>query len=295
MKHLLGRETCDETVWRMKRPIFMPAGLPIARVTRGETVDRVFAALAEGRGGWLLTATVDYLRQCTEDSDLQRLCSTADLIVADGIPLLWAAWIQGSPLPDRVAGSDLVWLLAERAALEDRSLYLLGGERGAAEGARERLQARWPALRIAGLQSPRVSQNPTPAEVDLVDHDLQRVAPDLVYVGLGCPKENRMIDALRPRHPNVWFVGIGISLSFIAGTKRRAPMWMQVRGLEWLHRLLQEPGRLGRRYLIEDLPFLVRLLARAWSSSRRARIRGAHGCPSRDRRDRNGSPSGSDR
>ena len=253
----------------IERDSFMLAGLPIARVTRGETVDRIFSALTQGRGGWLLTATVDYLRQCTEDSDLQQLCSTADLIVADGIPILWAARIHGSPLPDRVAGSDLVWLLAERAALESRSLYLLGGEPGAAEGARQRLQARWPTLRVVGVQSPRLSPTPTRAQVDLIDNDLRRATPDLVYVGLGVPKQDRVIHALRQQHPNIWFVGVGISLSFIAGKVRRAPAWMQVTGLEWLHRLLQEPGRLGRRYVIEDLPFLVRLLVRTWGSRRR--------------------------
>jgi N-acetylglucosaminyldiphosphoundecaprenol N-acetyl-beta-D-mannosaminyltransferase len=253
----------------IERDAFMPAGLPIARVTRGETVDGIFSALTQGRGGWLLTATVDYLRQCTEDSDLQQLCSTADLIVADGMPLLWAARIHGSPLPDRVAGSDLVWLLAEGAALEGRSLYLLGGEPGAAEGARQRLQARWPTLRVVGVQSPRLSPTPTRAQLDLIDNDLRRATPDLVYVALGVPKQDRVIHALRQQHPNIWFVGVGISLSFIAGKVRRAPAWMQVTGLEWLHRLLQEPRRLGRRYVIEDLPFLVRLLARTWGSRRR--------------------------
>ena len=120
-------------------------------------VDHVFRALEQGRGGWIATLNLDYVRRCAVEPDTQKLFSDVDLVVADGMPLLWAARLQGTPLPDRVAGSDLVWLLAERAAQEGRSLYLLGGNPGAAEAARTQLHARWPQLRIAGVSSPRVS------------------------------------------------------------------------------------------------------------------------------------------
>ncbi len=238
-------------------------GLSLAPLTRGEVVDRVFAALAQGTGGWIITPNVDHLRTHATDPSFRQLCGEADLIVADGVPLLWAARLQGTPLPERVAGSDLVWLLAERAVREGRSLYLLGGARGAAEGAAQRLRARWPRLRIAGTSCPWVSPMPAPAELEPLKAELVRARPDLVYVGLGAPKQERVIATLRTTLPAAWWIGVGISLSFIAGDVLRAPPWMQRAGLEWVHRLTQEPVRLARRYLLEDLPFAARLLISA--------------------------------
>lgn len=242
--------------------------LPFASLTRGQVVDHVFRGLARGRGGWIATLNLDYLRRSVTEPEIRKLLAGVDLVVADGVPLLWAARLQGTPFPDRVAGSDLVWLLAERAARESRSLYLLGGNPGAAEGARARLEARWPGLRVVGTLSPRVSATPTPAELSALRRDLEKAAPDLIYVAFGSPKQDRVIAALRSHLPGTWWMGVGISLSFMSGEIRRAPTWMQKTGLEWLHRLAQEPGRLAGRYLIRDLPFAVRLLAGAWHERR---------------------------
>jgi N-acetylglucosaminyldiphosphoundecaprenol N-acetyl-beta-D-mannosaminyltransferase len=239
-------------------------GLRFARVTRAQAVDRVAEALRRRRGGWLLTATLDYVRRFAQDPAARAVFRGADLIVADGMPILWAARLRGRPLPDRVAGSDLVWLLAERAARDGRSLFLLGGNPGAAEAAARRFQERWPGLRIAGLASPRLGSPPAEAELAPLRAELQAARPDLVYVALGVPKQDELIAALRPHLPGAWWVGVGISLSFVAGEVRRAPPWMQRSGLEWAHRLAQEPRRLARRYLVEDLPFAFRLMAESW-------------------------------
>jgi N-acetylglucosaminyldiphosphoundecaprenol N-acetyl-beta-D-mannosaminyltransferase len=239
-------------------------GLPFARVTREDVVDHVFRALERGDGGWVATLNLDYVRRCAEDPAIRQLLSAADLVVADGMPLLWAARLQGTPLTDRVAGSDLVWLLGEQAARKGRSLYLLGGSPGAAEGARARLVERWPALRIAGVSAPTVSVDPTPAELESLRSELASARPDVIYVALGSPKQDRVISRLRPHLPAPWWIGVGVSLSFMSGEFRRAPRWLQRVGLEWVHRLVQEPRRLGYRYLVEDLPFAARLFARAW-------------------------------
>lgn len=246
------------------------AGLEFARLTPRQLVDRLFDTLAEGEGGWVITANVDYLRRFVADPVVRRLFAKASLVVADGVPLLWAARLQGTPLPERVAGADLVWLLAERAAGEGRSLYLLGGNQGVAEGAARRLVQRWPCLRITGTASPRVSSDPTEAELASVLEDLKRAEPDLVYVALGAPKEERLIAALRSELPRVWWIGVGVGLSFATGEVKRAPRWMQRAGVEWLHRLLQEPRRLVRRYLAHDLSFALRLLVASWRRRKEA-------------------------
>jgi len=241
-------------------PSIALAGQQIATLTRHQVVELIERELSAGRGGFVITTNVDHLQRCSREPEIRALYESAQLVVADGMPLLWAARLQRTPLPDRVAGSDLVWLLAEQAARCGRSIYLLGGAEGAAEAAVGRLRERYPGLRIAGWSAPSVSAVPTDSEVAAIAEELARVRPDLVYVGLGAPKQERLMARLEPHLPNTWLLGIGISLSFIADQVRRAPNWMQRSGLEWVHRLAQEPHRLARRYLIDDLPFLVRLL-----------------------------------
>jgi N-acetylglucosaminyldiphosphoundecaprenol N-acetyl-beta-D-mannosaminyltransferase len=237
-------------------------------VTREQLLAHVVSALHEDRGGWIVTANVDHLLRHTMSAEIASLNDQADLIVADGMPLLWAARLQGTPLPHRIAGSDLVWALAEQAARNQLSLYLLGGAEGAADGAARRFRERWPELRIAGVSSPVVSPLPTADELARMRADLVQADPDLVYVAFGAPKQERVIAALRPALPKAWWMGVGISLGFVAGKPRRAPVWMQRTGLEWFHRVLQEPRRLTRRYFLEDLPFTFRLLLHARRAKR---------------------------
>lgn len=238
-------------------------GLRLAAVTRDELADHVFARLNESRGGWIVTANIDHLQRHVSDPEIARMNDGADLVVADGMPLLWAARAQGTPLPDRVAGSDLVWLLAEHAAREGRSIFLLGGNPGVAEVAAEAFRERAPGLLVAGVMSPRVSMPPAADEIDSIRMELTAARPDIVYVALGAPKQEHLIDMLRADFPDVWWVGVGISLSFAAGDVKRAPVWIQKLGLEWVHRMLQEPRRLASRYLLNNLPFTLRLLARS--------------------------------
>lgn len=243
--------------------------MPFVRLDREQVVDVVFAGLSRGGGGWLLTANLDHLRNYTLNEEIRELYAGADLIVADGVPLLWLASLQGECLPDRVAGSDLVWLLAERSAKEGRSIYLLGGNEGAAEGACQVLRARYPDLKVAGFSNPRVSSHPSLEDLEDIRKDIEAANPDIVYVALGAPKQERVINLLRGVLPSVWMIGVGISLSFISGEIRRAPAWLQRSGFEWCHRMIQEPGRLTGRYLVKDLPFGLWLLSRAWSNRQR--------------------------
>jgi N-acetylglucosaminyldiphosphoundecaprenol N-acetyl-beta-D-mannosaminyltransferase len=246
--------------------------MPLVRTTRTALVERVVSDSEHGRGGWIITANVDYLQRFVTVPASAALYKKADCIVADGVPLLWACKLLGTPLPDRIAGSDLVWLVAEHASRRHRSLYLLGGNSGAGEAAARILRARCPGLRIAGLSSPRISNPPTAAELEALRGELARCAPDIVYVALGAPKEELLIAALHEQFPRTWWIGVGISLSFVAGEVTRAPRWMQSIGLEWLHRLMQEPRRLGSRYLGRNLPFTLGLLARSALAGLRRRV-----------------------
>lgn len=230
-------------------------------VTECEAVEHVVAEWIAGRGGWISTPNVDILRRTARDLTVRELVGSADLVVADGVPVVWAARLAGRPVPERVAGSALLWSLSAAAARVGRSVYLLGGADGVGERAADRLVEHAPGLRVAGVLSPSYGFEGDPAALAAVREALVGAAPDLVFVALGCPKQERLIRELAPALPSTWWIGCGAALDFAAGHKRRAPRWMQVSGLEWVHRLASEPRRLVRRYLVDDAPFALRLLA----------------------------------
>jgi len=234
----------------------------LARIDTATLLDHVFASLAAGKGGWIVTANVDFLQRYAHDATARTLYDAADIRVADGMPLIGASRLQGERLPERIAGASLTGLLAERAAREGRRLFLLGGAEEVNARAVSVLAARHPSLAVHGA-SPRLSSPPTAMELQPLQSELARLRPDLVLVALGTPKQEQVIAALRAAAPWAWMMGVGGSLDFLAGRIARAPEWMQRHGLEWAHRLAQEPRRLARRYLIDDLPFTLRLFVDA--------------------------------
>jgi N-acetylglucosaminyldiphosphoundecaprenol N-acetyl-beta-D-mannosaminyltransferase len=236
-------------------------GVDVHRLRQRDVVDAIDASIARGEGGWVLTPNLDILRRLTRDAEFARLCEGVTLRVADGMPLIWASRLARTPLPERVAGSDLIWTLSERAASRGHTLFLLGGDPGTAEEAARVLSARYPGLQVVGTACPPFGFERDESYLASLEAMLVSLAPDVVFVGLGSPKQERLIERLRLVAPAAWYLGIGISFSFVCGDVRRAPHWMRVLGLEWVHRLVQEPGRLAKRYLVDGLPFVALLLA----------------------------------
>jgi len=236
-------------------------GMEFARLREEELHAHILAEFEAGRGGWVVTANLDFLRRKVHDPEAGKIYDKADLRVADGMPIVWASKLLGQPLPERIAGSSITLPLCHRAARAGRSIYLMGGEPEANDAAAARLEREVPGLRIAGRCTPSIALPPGKEELRELREDLLRTQPDLVFVAFGSPKQEHVIEALRDSLPRAWWIGIGISLSFMAGHVKRAPRVLQVLGLEWVHRLAQEPRRLARRYLLEDLPFAFRLLA----------------------------------
>jgi N-acetylglucosaminyldiphosphoundecaprenol N-acetyl-beta-D-mannosaminyltransferase len=242
------------------------AGLEFDRLTEAQTVERILAASLSGQGGWVATPNVDICRHTRRSPALRRLVGTASLIVPDGMPLVWAARLRGHPLPERVAGGSLIFSLSEAAARHGRSIYLLGGAAGVPERAGQELRGRYPGLQLAGADSPPLGFDQDPRAVEAVRDRLTAAAPDIVYVGLGFPKQEQLIARLAPSSPRAWFIGCGAAIPYAAKTLPRPPRWMRRTGLAWLFRLLSEPRRLFRRYLVHDLPFALTLLASAAAS-----------------------------
>ncbi len=245
------------------------AGLDFDRLAEAEVVQHIIEKLQSGQGGWVATPNVDICRQIRHKPAIRTILRNAALIVPDGMPLLWAARLRGDRLAERVTGSSLIFSLTSAAARNSRSIYLLGGEAGVPELAGEELARRYPGLRVAGAAAPHISLGETPDELAAVRESLLLATPDIVYVGLGFPKQERLITQLAASLPSAWFIACGAAISFAAGALPRAPSWMQRSGLEWIFRLCSEPRRLFRRYLIHDPPYAAQLLA----SSALVRIR----------------------
>ncbi len=243
----------------------------VMAISEAGLLDHVSRAWGLRRGGAIVTANVDIVRAATRDPALADLITHSELVVADGMPVVWAGRLAGTPIPERVAGSSLVYSLTERAAREDRSIYLLGGDPGVPEAAARVLADRYPGLRVAGTCSPPYGFETTAEGMREVVGQVVAAAPDLVLVGLGFPKQERTIRALRAELPDAWYIGCGAGIPMAAGQFSRAPEAMQRIGAEWLYRLALEPRRLVRRYLRDDLPFAAVMLAGALRGRLRAK------------------------
>lgn len=247
---------------RPELPVVNLGGLRLHALTELECVDHIISQIKQGQGGWVVTPNLDHLRRFQSDLDFQGLVAQANLVTADGMPLIWMSRVQGTPLPERVAGSSLIDTLSRAAAREGMSIFLMGGDPGTAEEAGAILCRRYPGLRLAGTCCPRVGPVLDETTRQSLAAELSASRADIVFVGLGSPKQERLIAGLRDCLPEAWWLGVGVSFSFVCNRVRRAPKWMQKLGLEWVHRLWQEPGRLARRYLIDGLPFAAVMFVR---------------------------------
>jgi N-acetylglucosaminyldiphosphoundecaprenol N-acetyl-beta-D-mannosaminyltransferase len=232
-------------------------------LTEREIVDAVRGEWGAGRGGSIIPVNVDVARAVAREPGLADLMTASVLVVADGMPLVWAARVGGHPVPERVAGSSLVFSLSAAAAADGKSVFLLGGADGVPDKAADGLRARSPSLRIAGTDSPPLGFDRTDEGIRRAVAAVTAAAPDLVLVGLGFPRQERLIEHLRQARPDAWYLACGGGIAMAAGLVPRASPLVQRMGLEWAHRLVLEPRRLARRYLRDDLPFAIGLLARA--------------------------------
>jgi N-acetylglucosaminyldiphosphoundecaprenol N-acetyl-beta-D-mannosaminyltransferase len=228
----------------------------IDAVSLAEAIDAVDELVARRRGGMIFTPNVDHIVVADEDPLFREAYREADLSLVDGMPVMWAARALGTPLPEKVSGSDLVRPLAARAAERGWGIYLLGGRPGVASKAKEVLEREFPGLRILRVSSPSIDLSESLSSQGEILADIQAVRPDLLLLALGAPKQEIWGHRIREAVSPAVILGVGASLDFIAGDTKRAPRWISNAGFEWLYRLAREPGRLWRRYLLRDPKFL---------------------------------------
>lgn len=246
---------------------FFVGSVPIDPVTRQEALDRIANLVAAGAGGTVFTPNVDHVILADEDPAFREAYAAASLSLVDGMPVLWATRLLGHPAPEKISGSDLVRPLLGRAAGEGWRVYLFGGGPGVAERAASMLSVEFPELRPAGFDAPSIDMSALPETRHAPLEKIRESRPDIVLVALGSPKGELWASEAREALKPAVLIGVGAALDFLTGAQRRAPRWMSRVGLEWLFRLLCQPRRLARRYLVRGPrfgPIVLRDLRKRW-------------------------------
>jgi N-acetylglucosaminyldiphosphoundecaprenol N-acetyl-beta-D-mannosaminyltransferase len=239
---------------RLKPDSIKILGVPVHLVTTAGAVELVSHFMDEPGLHQIATVNPEFVMKAQEDSAFMAILQQAELCIADGVGLLIAGRWQGRPIPERVAGSDLVYLLAEQAALQGWRLFLLGAAPGVAEEAAGRLEELYTGLTIAGTYA----GSPDPAENEEIVELINTSQAELLYVAYGAPGQDKWIARNRQQLPTVRVaMGIGGSLDFISGRAARAPSWLQRLGLEWLYRLFKEPRRWRRMLALPRFVFRI--------------------------------------
>jgi N-acetylglucosaminyldiphosphoundecaprenol N-acetyl-beta-D-mannosaminyltransferase len=234
-------------------------GLRMHRVTRAEALAFALDLGRRGRPALILTPNADHVLRARRDPWFRAVYAAADLVVADGQSVVWASRLLGRALPERVAGSDLMPELCVAAARAGMRFFFVGGAPGDAMRAAQVLAQRAGSDGCAGVDCPPLGFERDPSYVDGLVARIAAARPHFLFVGLGSPKQELLMAALRDRLDAGAMMGVGVTFSFVAGTVKRAPHFVRRVGFEWLWRLACEPRRLWRRYLdnLVSFPWLV--------------------------------------
>src|SRR3989338_5896886 len=235
-------------------------GINIHNVSFNETLDVIDGLIKARKPVSVVTPNIDHIIKLHKDEVFRKTYERASLVLPDGMPLLWAAKFLGTPLKDKISGSDLFPRLCELANEKGYKVFFLGGREGAAQKASEIMKAKYANLQVIGAYSPPFGFENDRAKNEKIIKMIKEAKPDILFVGLGAPKQEKWIYKYKVQYQVPISIGIGISFEFTAGIIKRAPLWMQKIGLEWLWRLMMEPKRLWKRYLIDDIQFFWLIL-----------------------------------
>jgi N-acetylglucosaminyldiphosphoundecaprenol N-acetyl-beta-D-mannosaminyltransferase len=245
----------------------MVLGSHIDAVEWNECLDRIVQWALSRESRYVCMCNVHVAVTARREPGFRRIVNQADLATPDGAPIAWCLRRLGFPSQQRINGPDLMWRCCARAAKEGLSVFLYGSGLETLEPLRARLAREFPGLRLAGYYSPPF-RDLTPEEDAHAVRLIENSGAQIVFVALGCPKQEAWMAGHRDRIRAV-MIGVGAAFPYHAGVLRRAPHWMQEAGLEWLHRLLSEPRRLWRRYLVTNTLFCTYLIGEFLGGQRR--------------------------
>lgn len=228
----------------------------IDNLTMSEALSAIDDLIQAKQNSYVVTPNVDHIVKLESHKRLQESYANASLILTDGMPLVWASKFFGTPIKEKISGSDLFPLLCQRSVEKNYSMFFLGAKNGVAEKAAENLRKTYPGLNVVGCYAPPFGFERDPAEMSKIHDLLKNSKPDILILALGCPKQEIFAFEQREVLGVPVSLGLGASLDFAAGNVKRAPRWMANAGLEWLFRLIQEPRRMFKRYILEDMMFI---------------------------------------
>jgi N-acetylglucosaminyldiphosphoundecaprenol N-acetyl-beta-D-mannosaminyltransferase len=229
-------------------------------------IERISVWGASRESRYVCITNVHSVVTAGQDADFGRVIASADMVTPDGAPVAWMLRKLGHPGQERINGPDLMWRYCAYAEASDESIFLFGGAESTLEILQRRLAEVFPRLRIAGAISPPFRAL-TPVEDQAIVSEINASGAGTVWVSLGCPKQEKWMAEHRGRI-NAVMIGVGAAFDYHAGTIKRAPLWMQRNGLEWLHRLCSEPSRLWKRYLVTNTLFVIGAVKQLMASAR---------------------------
>lgn len=225
----------------------------IDNITMNEALCRIDELIKENRNAYVVTPNVDHLIQLERGGELVEAYKHADLILTDGKPLIWISKWYGTPIKEKISGSDLFPRLCAMAKEKDYRMFFLGAADGVAAKAAQNLTIRFPGLQVVGTYSPPKGFENSDTEMAIIQEKIKTTQPHILIVALGCPKQELFILHHKDELNVPISLGLGASIDFEAGNIKRAPKWMADHGLEWIYRITQDPKRLTKRYLVDDM------------------------------------------
>lgn len=231
-------------------------GVPVDVVSFANAQNRVLAWGQARASRYVVLANVHVVVTASREPEFGAVVAAADMATPDGAPVAWMLGKLGNARQERVSGPDLTWALLGRCEIEQLPVYFFGSSQETLAHLAARVKAAYPALRVAGLDAPPFRPMTSQEDADVVER-INSSGAGVVFVGLGCPKQEHWMQAHRGRVKAV-MLGVGAAFDFHAGTVSRAPAWMRESGLEWLHRLFSEPRRLWKRYLVTNSIFVTK-------------------------------------
>jgi N-acetylglucosaminyldiphosphoundecaprenol N-acetyl-beta-D-mannosaminyltransferase len=252
----------SETLEQVTIPRVDILGVNVSAINMVQALDTIEAWIATGEKNYVCVTGVHGVMESQRDEELRRIHNAAGMVTPDGMPLVWISRLRGYRHVDRVYGPDLLLELCACSVTRGYRNYFYGGGAGVPDLLAERLREKFPGLEVVGVFSPPFRELTLDEDGDVVQA-INRARPDIVWIGLSTPKQERWMARHSKSLNAPVLIGVGAAFDFHAGIKRQAPRWMQRSGLEWLYRLGCEPRRLWRRYVFNNSLFIMLTIARA--------------------------------